>query len=68
MKVVVVVIIIILIIIIIIIVIIINNNTQRSSQGQILHCKRRKLGCTSAEGRSSTANSGTRAAVLPGIE
>ena len=34
----------------------------------ILHCKRRNLGCSSAEGTSSTANSGTKAAVLPGIE
>ena len=28
------------------------------------HCKRRNLGCSSAEGRSSTGNSGTKAAVL----
>ena len=35
---------------------------------QALHCKLRNLGCSSDEGRSSTANSGTKAAVLPGIE
>ena len=34
---------------------------------QILHYKCRNLGCSSAEGRSSTANSGTKAVVLPGI-
>ena len=32
-----------------------------------LHCKRRNLVYSSAEGRSSTANSGTKAAVLPGM-
>ena len=29
-----------------------------SAQGQILHYKHRNLGCSSAEGRSFTANSG----------
>ena len=43
-----------------------NNNHQCSAQEQVLHCKRRNKGCSSAEG-SSTANSGTRAAVLPGM-
>ena len=37
-------------------------------QGQVLHCMRRNLGCSSAEGRSFTANSGTKDAVLPGIK
>ena len=41
---------------------------EGSVQGQVLHFKRRILGCSSAEGRSSTANSGTKAAVLQGIE
>ena len=36
-------------------------------QRQVLHCKQRNLGCSSAEGRSSTTNSGTKAAVLLGI-
>ena len=35
-----------------------------SALRQVLHCKRRNLGCSSDEGRSSTANSGTKAAVL----
>ena len=35
-----------------------------SAQGQVLHCKRRNLGCCYAEGRSSTANSGTKAVVV----
>ena len=38
-----------------------------SAQGQVLHCKRRNLVCSSAEGRSSTTNSGTKAAVLLGM-
>ena len=42
--------------------------SECSAQGQILHCKRRNLGCSSDEGRSSTANSRTKAAVLPGTE
>ena len=33
----------------------------------VLHCKCRNQGCSSAEGRSSTANSGTKAAVLSGM-
>ena len=39
-----------------------------NSGNQVLHFKCGNLGCSSAEGRSSTANSGTKAAVLPGIE
>ena len=35
---------------------------------QVLHFKGRNLGFSSAEGRSSTANSPTKAAVSPGIE
>ena len=38
-----------------------------SAQRQVFHCKWRNLGCSSAEGRSSTANSGIKAAVLLGI-
>ena len=38
-----------------------------SAQGQVLHCKHGNLGCSFAEGRSSTANSGNKAAVLLGI-
>ena len=43
-------------------------SSECSAQGQDLHCKWRNLGCNSAKGRSSTANSGTKAAVLLGIE
>ena len=43
-------------------------SSECSAQRQILHCKRRNHDCSSAKGRSSTANSGTQAAVLPGIE
>ena len=32
---------------------------------QVFHCKRRNQGCSSAQGRSSTANAGTKVAVLP---
>ena len=32
-------------------------SSECSTQGQVLHCKRRKLDNSSAEGRSSTANS-----------
>ena len=45
-----------------------SSSADCSAQGQVLHCKRRNLGRSSAEGRSSTANSGTKAAVLRGIE
>ena len=40
---------------------------QCSAQWQALHCKRRNQGCSSAEGRSFTVNSGTNVAILPGI-
>ena len=36
-------------------------------QGQFFHCKRRNQGWSSAQGRSSTTNPGTKVAVLPGI-
>ena len=39
-----------------------------SAQGQVFHSKHRNPGCSSAEGRCSTENSGTKAAVLQGIE
>ena len=38
-----------------------------SAEGQVFHCKRRDEGCSSAKGRFSTANSGTKIAVLPGM-
>ena len=41
-----------------------NHHHQCSAQGQFLHCKHRDLGCHSAEGRSSTTNSGTKADYL----
>ena len=44
------------------------SSLECSAREQVLHCKHRNLGCSSAEDRSSTANSGTIAAVLPGIE
>ena len=43
------------------------DHHQCSAQGQVLHCKRRNLGCSCADGSSSIANSGTKAAVLLGI-
>ena len=45
-----------------------SSSSECCAQGQVLHCKRRNRGCSFAEGRSSTASSGTKAAVLPGIE
>ena len=44
-----------------------SPSSECSAQGQVLHCKRRNQGCSSAEGRSSTANSGTKVAVLLGL-
>ena len=44
-----------------------SSSTECSAQGQILHCKYRNLGCSFAKGRSSTANSGIKAAVLQGL-
>ena len=37
-----------------------SSSSERSAQGQIFHCKLRNQGYSSAEGRSSTTNSGTR--------
>ena len=45
-----------------------ESSSKCSAQWQLLHFKRRNLGCSSAEGRSSTANSVTKAEVLHGIE
>ena len=45
----------------------IYQHHQCSAQGHVLHCKRRNLRCSSAEGRCSTKNSGTKIAVLPGL-
>ena len=42
-------------------------SSEFSAQGQVLHCKCMKLDCCSAEDRSSTANSGTKTAVLRGL-
>ena len=42
-------------------------SSECSVQGQVLHSKRRNQGSRSAEGRSSTANSATKASVLPGM-
>ena len=44
-----------------------HHHHQCSAQRQVLHCKRRNLGCSSVEGRSSTANSENKATVLLGI-
>ena len=46
----------------------IDISSEYSAQRQVLHCKRRNMGCSCAEGRSFTANSGTKIAVLLGIE
>ena len=43
------------------------SSLECSAQGQVLHCKRRNQGCSSAEGRSYTANSATKVAVLTGM-
>ena len=48
--------------------IILKSSSECSAQVQVPHCKRRNLGCSSAEGKSSTAKSGTKAAVLLKIE
>ena len=45
-----------------------RSSLEFSAQGQVLHCKRRNLGWSSAEHSSSTANSETKSAVLPGTE
>ena len=41
--------------------------SECSVQGQVLNCMRRNQGCSSAEGRSSTANSGAKVPVLLGM-
>ena len=41
-----------------------QSSSEQSPQGQVLHCKRMNQCCNSAEGRSYTANSGTKAAEL----
>ena len=43
-------------------------SSECSAQGQVLHCNRRNIGCSAAEGGSSNSNSGIKAGVLPGIE
>ena len=43
-----------------------HNHHECSAQGQVFHCKCKNQGCSSAQGRSSIANSGTKAAVLLG--
>ena len=42
-----------------------SSSSECSAHEQVLHCKRRNLGCSSAEGSSYTANSETKSAVLP---
>ena len=44
-----------------------RNQGCNSAQRQVFHCKLRNKGCISAEGRSSTANSVTKAVVLLGM-
>ena len=39
-------------------------SSECSTQGQVFHCKWRNQGCSSTQGRSSTADSGTKVAVL----
>ena len=43
-----------------------SSSTESSAQGQVLLCKHRNQGCSSAEGRSSTANSGTKLQIYQG--
>ena len=43
-----------------------SSPSECSPQEQVFQCKRRNLGCSSAEGRSSTTNSVTKTAVLLG--
>ena len=45
-----------------------SSSSEYCAQGQVLHCKRRNLGCSSVKGRSSTANWGTQVAVLLGMD
>ena len=39
-----------------------------SAQGQVLHCKLRNQGCSSAQRQISTTNLGTQVAVLLGMD
>ena len=42
-----------------------STSSVCSAQGQVFHCKFRHQVCSSAQRQSSTANSGTKVAVLP---
>ena len=44
-----------------------SSSSECSAQVQIFHCKPRPQGCSSAKGRSSTTNSGTKVAVSLGM-
>ena len=44
-----------------------SSSSECSVQRQGFHCKLRHQGCSSAQSRSSSANSGTKIAVLPGM-
>ena len=44
-----------------------RNQGCSSALKHVFHCKLRNQGCSSAEGKSSTGNSGAKAAVLPGM-
>ena len=45
-----------------------RNKSCSSTQRQVFHCKCSNQSCSSAEGSSSTANPGTQAAVLLGMD
>ena len=45
-----------------------SSSSECSAQGQVLHCKHRNLGCSSAEGRSSTTNSKPRLQFYQGLK
>ena len=45
-----------------------DSSSECSVQVQVLHCNRRNLGYSSAEGMSSIAKTGTKAEVILGIE
>ena len=47
--------------------ILISWSSEYSSQGQALHCKRRELACSSPKVMSFTSDSGTKVAVLLGM-
>ena len=44
-----------------------SSSSVFSAQGHIFHCKLMNQGCSSAQGRSSTANLGTKVIILLGI-